>query len=171
MAHDPKLLDRLEAIEQRPWNGSVYRYTGGGRPPDQENTMGAWWNPPEVPAIYTSLERETMLAEFENALAAFVPRPRREAFTAYEIRVAVEGVLDLRPDGLLDELGITPADLTADDHTACQRVAGAVAWLSRGGLLVPSARHPDGTNLVIFPHAQDPNYEFEVLSETSMGAS
>jgi RES domain-containing protein len=171
MAHDPKLLDRLEALEQQSWNGTVYRYTGGGRPPDQENTMGARWNPPEVPAIYTSLDRETMLAELENALAAFVPRPRRAAFTAYEIRVSIEDVLDLRVPGLLEELGVTAEDLAGDDHRPCQRVGGAAAWLSRGGLLVPSARRAGGSNLVIFPHAQDPNYEFEVISKDLLGGA
>jgi len=169
MAHDPNLLDKLEAIEQRSWDCTVFRYTGGGRPPDRENTMGARWNPPEVPAIYTSLEHETMLAEFEHLLEVLVPSPHREAFTGYEIRVSVAGVLDLRPPGRLADLGITAAELAADDCTACQRIGGAAAWLSRGGLLVPSARRPGGSNLVIFPHAQDPNYQFEITSEVSMG--
>jgi RES domain-containing protein len=168
MAHDPDLLDRLEALEQQAWSGIVFRYTAGGRPPDQENTLGARWNPREVPAIYTALERETMLAEFEHALRTFNPTPRRAAFTAYRLRVTVAGVLDLRADRLLDELGVNATRLAADDHTACQRVGGAAAWLSRGGLLVPSARRPGGSNLVIFPHAQDPNYEFEIVSKESM---
>jgi hypothetical protein len=44
-----------------------------------------------------------------------------------------------------------------------QRVGGAIAWLGRDGLLVPSAR-ADGVNLVIFPNQQKAEYEFRVVA-------
>lgn len=168
MAHDPDLLDALESIEPRPWSGTVFRYRAGDRPPDEPNTWGARWNPPEVPAIYVALERETALAEFEHHLGALTPAPRRDAFTLYEIRVALDDVLDLRVAEFLVSIGVTRDQLAADDHRPCQRVGSAASWLRRGGLLVPSARRAEGSNLVVFPHAQDPNHDFEVVSKETM---
>jgi len=162
MAHDPDLLDQLEAFEVTSWNGVVYRFTASERPPEQENTTGARWNPPEVPAIYTALDRETLLAEFEHLLSLFAPTPRREAFRVYRIRLAVEGIVDLRVEDRLASVGISSVDVSSDDYSACQRVGGAASWLPRGGLLVPSARRPEGSNLVVFSHAQDADFEFEV---------
>lgn len=167
MAYDPDLLDQLERLEAQPWSGTVFRYTGGRRP-EQENTVGARWNPPEIAAIYTALDRDTLLAEFEYHFAAHSPRPRRSAFTLYSMRVEVQNVVDLRGPGLLEKLGISSASLGADDHSACRRVGGAIEYLPRGGILVPSARRSAGDNLVIFPHHQNLDYEIEVRSHEPM---
>ena len=168
MAHDPNLLDLLESIEARSWAGEVFRYTAGGRPPSRENTLGARWNPREVPTIYMALEHDTAIAEFQHQLDALSPRPSRGQFTLYTIRMHVEGILELRTRGLLPSMGITAGELSSDDFAACQRVGGAAAWLQRGGLLVPSARRSEGANLVIFTHEQDPNFEFEILNQESL---
>jgi RES domain-containing protein len=164
MPHDPRLLDALEALEPLEWSGVVFRYTAGKRPPSHENTHGARWNPPAVPTIYTTLERDTALAEFSHHLAVLSPRPTRGTFTLYRIRTRVEKVLDLRARSVLTTLGLDPASLGRDDFAPTQAVGGAVAWLERGGILVPSARHP-GTNLVLFTAAQDPDFPFEVEAE------
>ena len=89
-------------------------------------------------------------------------------FTLYTIRVKVEGILELRPEGLLPSMGVTAEELSSDDFAACQAVGGAVAWLQRGGLIVPSARRANGANLIIFPHEQDPNFEFEILNQEAL---
>ena len=130
--------------------------------PERENTLGARWNPPEVPAIYTSLARETVIAEAEYQINMEPRRPlvRR---TIYRIQVSLQSVLDLSDAETLAGLGLNQAELAAIDHTACQRIGGAVEWLEHDGLLVPSARAADGINLAIYPNRQGPNYEFRVL--------
>lgn len=66
----------------------------------------------------------------------------------YELSVEVADVVDLTAPGALAAVGLTMDDIASDDHTACQRVGGAIAWLGRGGILVPSARRA-GDNMVI----------------------
>lgn len=166
MAHDPRLLDFLESLARSTWEGAVYRYTAGRRPPDKENTDGARWNPKGVPAVYAALCRETLVAEFTHHLSLWSPRPTRLAFTQYGLKVAVQNVVDLRPH--LEAVGIAREALAGDDHSRCQVVGGAAWWLGRGGLLVPSARRAGGTNLVIFTDRQAADW-FEVTAEDPLG--
>ncbi len=86
MVYDPGLLDQLEALEPRPWRGTVWRHMFAEYPPDRPNTTGARWNPPGTAAIYTSLDRSTAVAEGDHmvAMQPIRPRPKR---TVYEIRV------------------------------------------------------------------------------------
>jgi len=66
--------------------------------------------------------------------------------------------------GLLPRLGVTDAVLSSPDHAPCRLIASAVNWLGHDGVLVPSARHAGGTNLVIYQ--PDPSKDvFEVLRE------
>ena len=131
-------------------------------PPFAINTRGARWNPPQVGAIYTSVERETATAEAEHRIALEPVRPRAKR-TLYELKVELESVIDLTPEELLAAVGIGHAELEALDFSTCQIVGGAVAWLEHDGLLVPSARI-DGTNLVIFPIAHDPEQEWAIVN-------
>lgn len=138
----------------------------GDYPPERENQRGARWNPPETPAIYTSLTRAVALAEaeFQIALQPVRPKARR---TVYRVGVTLSSVVDLSDRSRLRILGISEDDLTSLDHRACQRVGGAVEWLGNDGLMVPSAR-ADGANLVIFPNQQKSNYEFRVMSSETI---
>jgi len=165
MTHDPKLLDYLESLRRATWQGVVFRYTAGGRPPQRENTMGARWNPRGVPAIYTTLERETAIAELRHHIEALSPRPTRLNFKLYRIRVSVDRVVDLSSEEELGRAGLTLDHLHGDDFSACQRLGAAAHWLSTGALLVPSARRAGARNLVIFSDRQQPDHEFEVLDD------
>jgi RES domain-containing protein len=63
-------------------------------PPDRENTLGARWNPPGVPAIYTSLSRDGVVAEAEYQLSMEPLRPKVRR-TVYELSVRLSSVLDI----------------------------------------------------------------------------
>lgn len=158
MIYEPALLDQLEEFGGQEWEGVAYRHMFGSYPPARMNTLGARWNPREVAAIYASLERETALAEAEYriSLEPFRPKARR---TLYRISVRLNSVVDLREPARLALVGLTDAELVADDFTACQKVGGATQLLGNDGLLVPSAR-ANGANLVIFPSN---DYELEVV--------
>jgi RES domain-containing protein len=129
-------------------------------PPDRENIDGARWNPRGVAAIYTSLERETALAEAEFRMS-FEPLRPSKGRILYHLRVTISRVLDLRLPGLLEELGI-PLDQLSNPLAVgrCREVGGAAAFLGNTGILVPSVRHPGGSNLVVL--APD---EFEVVGQ------
>jgi RES domain-containing protein len=146
--YDPTLLDAIEDLAVRDYQGRVWRHMFNDYLPDRVNLGGARWNPRGVGAIYTALHQQTALAEGQHAVDVQPRRPFARR-VLYELEVAVSGVVDLTTSDALTAVGLTQADLTADVFDACQRVGGAAAWLERGGLLVPSARD-DGDNLVIF---------------------
>ena len=165
MIFDPKLLDQLQSLDPTPWAGQAYRYIVGENLPTKANTRGARWNPPSVAAIYTALDRETLLAELDYRLSLDVVRPK-EIF-AYTISIELHNVLDLTPPGVLADVGLSMDELGDIDYRRCQEVGGAVDWLEHDGLLVPSAR-ADGSNLVVFPTNQHAEAVFEVLSEEQL---
>lgn len=166
MVYDPSLVDSLEDLARIDWAGEVFRFMSGDRLPDRQNTMGARWNPPDVPAIYTALEWDTLQAEFHHALRVRSPSPDPTKFTFYRVRLAIVGIVDLCPKGVLDRLDVDYAALVGDSHKSCRAVGGAAHWLGAGGLLVPSARRAEGTNLVVFPDRQPPDYPFEVIQRS-----
>src|SRR5436190_17958259 len=62
----------------------------GAHPPDQENTRGARWNPPNVAAIYLSCQRYGAIAEGDHAIAAQPLRPWARRFLyAVELSLVV----------------------------------------------------------------------------------
>ena len=161
MIFDRELLEQLDRFSAAPWQGVVYRHMFAGYPAESENTRGARWNPPETPAIYTSVERALALAEAEYKIALQSVRPRVRR-TVCKMAVTLGSALDLTDRTALGRLGVGQAELESLDHAACQRIGGAVEWLGHDGLLVPSARG-HGTNLVIFPNRQRADYEFRVI--------
>lgn len=133
--------------------------------PAHINVRGARWNPPQTGAIYTSLERETALAEAEYHLSLQTP-PMRVRRVIYSVHVALQKVVDLRSFDVLSRLSIPIASLTSADFTLCQRIGGAVVRLGNDGLLVPSVRRAGGVNLVIYPTQQElAEAEFKVVGE------
>ena len=133
----------------------------GNHHPHLENTRGARWNPPEVPAIYTSLERETVLAEADHLIALQPLRPRA-ARTVYTMRVSLSSVVDISSPDALARVGLELHSLTDTEWSRCQLVGGATELLGHDGLLIPSAR-ARGTNLVIFPNRRRLTEELEVV--------
>lgn len=161
MIHDPALLDALERFNTERWQGRVFRHLLGSAPPELANVRGARWNPPGTSALYTSLAESTAKAEGDH-LIAMQPVPPRASRTIYELDVSIASLLDLTNATCLADIGITEEDFESIPWEPCQRVGGAVAWLGHDGLLIPSVRDSDGSNLVIFTANQAPGLEIVV---------
>jgi RES domain-containing protein len=148
MEYPRALVDQLSALPATAWSGDVFRWTFTGTPPDRANTRGARWNPPGVPALYTSFARDIILAESDYLIQAqgIPPNRVREIHT---FSLSLKSVLDLSDRALLRRLGIDDAALQDTDYSRCQMVGGAVERLRNDGLIVPLARG-QGNNLVIF---------------------
>jgi RES domain-containing protein len=146
---DPKLLEALATLTSRRWSGIVWRHTFADNPPHKANGRGARWNPPGVEALYTSVDRETALAEADHQMAVQPLRPRARRML-HRVEVHFTSVLDLSDAGTLATLGADAAALQGDDHRPLRAIGGAAAFLGYQALIVPSARH-GGSNLVIFP--------------------
>ena len=68
--HDPDLLDALEAMRPRPFDGTAWRVTWAARDPLIGGTGGGRWHPPnDFAALYTSLEEDGALAEIYHHLS------------------------------------------------------------------------------------------------------
>jgi RES domain-containing protein len=156
--YDPGVLDTIDGLPVLTWSGVVFRHMLGDFPPQRANTSGARWNPPDVAAIYTSLSRETAIAEGSYRLSLESVPIRKLERKIYRVTVSLAKVVDLRAADTLAILGVEESALASLDWRVTQRVGGAAAYLSLGGILVPSARHA-GANLVIFPTAAELAFE------------
>jgi RES domain-containing protein len=161
VVYDPALLDALERLDAEPWEGSVFRHVLGDNEPDRPNVRGARWNPPEVSALYVSLDQETAKAEGDRIIEV-QPIPPRAKRTIFERGLRLDRLLDLSDMADLEAVGLTEEDLRADSFERCQEVGGAVAWIGHDGLLVPSVRRDGGRNLVVFTANQAAASEAEV---------
>lgn len=162
MIFDQGVLDTLEGIAPARWEGHVWRAVFDERNPLLANRTGARWNPRDTAALYTSLSEKTVLAELDHLRSVQYPPARRATYRICVIHVRVDRMLDLRSSAVLGLVGVGSRELAADEHSACQQVGGAAAWLGCDAILVPSARSV-GDNLVVFVDKQDPDAPLEVV--------
>lgn len=169
MVFDRETIQALEQFTSASWTGIVFRHMFAAFPPERENVRGARWNPPQTPAIYTSLTRETAIAEADYYIGLQPIRPSARRIV-YRIKVTLNSVLDLSDCRTLSKLGLNDDSLASMDHSDCRMIGGAVEWLEHDGLLVPSARAV-AVNLVIFPNRKKPDYQFDVIDFEELPAS
>jgi hypothetical protein len=81
---DPRIADLLVRLPERPLATAVWKHTMPGQRPDQANTKGARWNPPEVPALYFAIDRETAEAEGDY-LDSIQPQPIRGSRQVHKV--------------------------------------------------------------------------------------
>lgn len=126
-----RVLEALEGLPRTSYSGLVYRHyapaygalDGGGA-----RRLGGRWNPPQsFPVIYTGSSVLTVDAEFRKTLRA-ARLPVTGARKLATIKIDLTRVLDLRAEATRHSLGVTLADLAADDPSAPQAI-GAAAHL------------------------------------------
>ncbi len=108
--------------------------------------------------MYGSIDEETVWAEWSHATDGGVAPeddPRWLCVFEGDLRV-----LDLRRPEVLDALGVTVEDLTADWtpdalNTACLKVSAAARLAGAHAMIVPSAALPRGWNLDVLPAGFD----------------
>ena len=161
--HSPNaaIAARLAEFEANEWSGEVWRHTFANNPPERRNVRGARWNPPDLEALYVSLDRATAIAEADHLIAAQPLRPRATR-TVHRLRISLGAVVDLTDPARLSSLGVDGSALASDDFVACQAVGAAAAFLRLDGIIVPSARSP-GHNIVILFTGSESFAEVEVL--------
>lgn len=150
---DQRLLDAVAGLPTTTFEGRVWRHMFGDNPPELANTGGARWNPAGVDAIYTSIERDTAIAEGDYRVQLEPVRPRVKR-TVYQLSVRLAAVVDLTDAGMRDRLGLVDAHLSDPSMAKTAAVGGAVEWLGYDGMLIPSIRG-EGANLVIFPNRME----------------
>lgn len=164
---DPALLDALEDLVH-PWSGTVWRQVFAGSAPLRPNLRGARWNPPDVEALYCSLDAKGAAAELDH-IAERQPIPIRKLRLTIELDVSLQRVVHLTDLELLAGIGFSKTELTGSDLATPQHVGHAVAWLGCGGLLVPSIRHP-ARNLVVYVNNMVPDDRLDPIDHVTPDA-
>jgi RES domain-containing protein len=153
----------------RPWQGVAYRVTTLDYPSPKSILLGEGsflhggrWNAiGSVRAVYGSTSDTVAVAESRaTADYANIPLPFTTPRLLVAIELALQAVLDLTRDSVRERLGLTLSELRAEDWRKVQEEAresftqaiGRAVFVNKGeGLLVPSARVPEGVNIVYFP--------------------
>jgi RES domain-containing protein len=148
--HDRVILDALDAIEPKPFEGEVWRIARKDREPLRGSSTHGRWSPNgEFEVLYTSLERAGALAEIGHRLSLEPVWPSRIQHEIHRIEVRTEKTLHLADLAALQSLGVDTTKYQSFDYEVTQAITAAANFLAFDGLLVPSARAPC-RNLVIF---------------------
>jgi len=155
-------LTALEALPRTEWSGTGYRHAAYAYPPlsgDGARRFGGRWNPRgSFPVLYLADSVETVTAEFRRlaslqarATSDFLPR------ALHAIECDRLELLDLREPEPRASVGLSDADLFADDRAACQAVGEAAEFLGYQGVLAPSAAGPtEGFVIAVFTERPRP---------------
>jgi RES domain-containing protein len=151
-----------------PWSGTTYRFASREFSDRRHFTdgEGARRNGGRFTAIgaqrtlYLSLDRATATAELDSWFAYYnVPDTAFQPRVLAAVAVIVRRVIDLTLETTRAELGLD-ADWLAGEWrpisdtggVAPTQVFGRLVWEAGfEGVLFPSARHPQGANLALFP--------------------
>jgi RES domain-containing protein len=148
--HDRVILDALDAIDPKPFEGEVWRVARKQREPLRGSSTHGRWSPNgEFEVLYTSLERDGALAEIGYRLSLEPVWPSRIQHEIHRIKVRTERTLHLLDLAALQSLGVDTTKYQSFDYEATQAITAAAHFLAFDGLLAPSARAPC-CNLVIF---------------------
>jgi hypothetical protein len=114
----------------------------------------------DVPALYTSFERNGALAEVVSYLAMLTPLPSRPLKVS---RLGVSTAKTLRlARASLESLGVDWVHYGERDYGRTQLIGAALAFLGLDGLISPSARWACD-NLTIFTFNHMMNERLEVI--------
>ena len=155
---DQRLLDALEAVDQAPYSGTVWRSVREGRDPLACWRSGGRWDDGTLDVLYTSETREAAIAERRFHLYQGQPiPPSRVRYELYELTVSLEAVVRFPDLEALSSIGFDTGHYgqlsyleRGKEYPRSQEVAEACAFLGADGLLVPSARVPASNNLIVF---------------------
>lgn len=158
-----RLIDALEAIDSRHFDGTVWRVVREERDPCRCNAAGGRWDDTTFDVLYTSLAADGARAEAYFHLRKGLPVfPSRIRHALHELSVTLDKLLDLSVPGALEGIGVDMArygQLSYDERRAeyprTQDIAETAHFLGFQGLLVPNARWPCA-NLVVFCDAVPP---------------
>ena len=167
---DQALLDALEKMRQRPYNGTVWRSVREGRDPLVCWRAGGRWDDGSLDVLYTSETREAALEERRFHLYQGQPfPPSKVRYELFELRVSLEAVVTFDSLEALDAIGLDISRYgqlsyfeREQEYPRSQEIAEACSFLGADGILVPSARNLNSNNLVVFCD-QDTRIEKEIV--------
>ncbi len=139
---------------------------------------GGRWNRRGLAAVYASLDVQTATAEaYQDFIYRGFPLTAIQPRVTAGARVRLSKLLDVTDTSILAQLGFTRKELLQEDWRALQR-EGEESWtqaIGRGaflagfeGVLVPSAQHKKGKNIVLFPGNFTKTSQIEILGSDQL---
>lgn len=150
-----ELVERIDALGPTPLTMTMYRHTSLSRDPLSgagAARSGGRWNARGIPTVYLARPQSAAIAELRHladATGMAYASLLRAGRLLHTVEVRDLPVLDLRPAGILEQVGLEHGDLEGDDWSACSAVGHAAWFLELGGVIAPSAR-ADGAVLAAF---------------------
>jgi hypothetical protein len=154
---DKALIDAVEALPARVFEGSVWRVVREGRDVLMPSAAGGRWDDATFEVLYTSQTADGATAELYFHLSRGQPViPSRVTYRLFELQVRVERALHLRDLDALARLGLETARYGAlsyadrvQEYPRTQEIAETAHFLGFDGLVVPNARW-DCLNVILF---------------------
>lgn len=174
------MSERLELLI--PWEGTAYRVTTLDYPRPKDILLGQGsflyggrWNAPgSFRAVYGSTSDVVAVAESRaTADYAGIRLPFRTPRLVVAVAFDLKSVLDLTSSETLQAVGLLPSELTSEDWRKMQngglesltQCCGRAAFeIGANAALVPSAKVPQGVNVVYFPENRLREEEAEVCA-------
>ena len=155
---DQRLLDALEAVVPKPYEGIVWRSVRERRDPLTCSRSGGRWDDGTFDVLYTSETRAAAIAERRYHLYQGQPIPPFDInYELFELSVSLSAVIRFPDLKALAAVGLDSASIGRltymrryGEDARSQQVAETSAFLGADGLLVPSARHKSSMNLIVF---------------------
>jgi RES domain-containing protein len=156
-ARDVQLLDAIDALAPKPFEGSLWRVVREGRDPIAASSVGGRWDDRTFDALYTSKKAEGAIAEMHFHVTRGQPViPSKVKYVLFEINAEIPNCIELPTLRELSQLGLRTelyGQLSylerVQEYPRTQEIAEVAYFIGHGGLIVPSARYPT-ENVVIF---------------------
>lgn len=165
MSHNYEILDVLDQLDSIEYTGILWRTTWIKRDPLLGGTSGGRWSPSKkFEALYTSLEKNSSIAELHYHLSQ-APVFSSCGVLIWNLKAKNLNLLDLTSSKVL-------ADLKLSEKTGkgfisqSQKIGAAACFLGFQGILVPSYR-ASGNNCVIFTESIEVS-QLEAKSKTEI---
>lgn len=164
-AHDDRLLDALDELAGRVFDGAIWRVVRQGRSVLDGSRGAGRWNPSNLSVLYSAKEAKGAIAEIHFHLSrgqsVFPSKMRHDLF---ELNVTTDRTLILANMADLVALGVEEEKYSAILYARTQEIAAAAAFMGFDGIVSPNARF-DCENLVLFlDHFNLEN--IEIVAET-----
>jgi RES domain-containing protein len=163
-ARDSQLLDAVEALPVRAFEGTAWRAVRDGRDPVQGSSVGGRWDDQTFDVLYTSMHPDGAVAELHFHLFRGQPVvPSLAIYVLHELRVAISKCIYLETLEELARLGMraqTFGQLSyaerEQEYPRTQEIAEAAHFHGREAMIVPSARAKH-LNIIIFTDVIGPS--------------
>jgi RES domain-containing protein len=156
-ARDIQLLDAIDALTPKPFEGSLWRVVREGRDPLVCSAVGGRWDDRTFDVLYTSKKSEGAIAEMYFHVTRGQPViPSKVKYILFELAAQIPRCIELPTLRDLERLGLRTEQYgqlshfeRTQEYPRTQEIAEVAYFLGHDGLIVPSARYAT-ENVIVY---------------------